>query len=289
MLSKILFTAFAATFALAQTNDVTPLPGSISASFNVTSLNNIMQLAAPLSANKLLNDHTFDINYKKTGFLGIYALEVKSIHFITVDDFSIRDVSFKEGTDTLVVTVGGINVNATCEASASGLWVIGTSLDAFTLTNITVQIELTTTSDDQVHWQLSETTRLSLGDLTLTMGDKFWNKLVTKHIDLIKGGINKGLQAAVNKIDALAASFNLKLANGDEFISASETKPFNWTMTTAPEFNPSTGLININMDGRYVDPVTGSSDTATGPLTYPAHVDGQQREEVFIHQSFIAS
>ena len=138
MIGKIFLSAFLAAFTQAQVADVAPMPGSIAASLNVTSLNNILQLAAPLAANKVLNGHTFEINYKKRGFAGIYNIDIQDISFITVDGFDVRDISFKEGTDTLVATVGGINVNATCNAKVSGLWVVKAALEAFTVENITM-------------------------------------------------------------------------------------------------------------------------------------------------------
>ena len=76
-----------------------------------------------------------------------------------------------------------------------------------------MQLELSTTSDDQVHWQLQEVTRLSMKDLTLTMDSEFWQILVDKNMNLIRIGIYKGLQKLVEKIDAAAAAFNKKLAS----------------------------------------------------------------------------
>ena len=220
MFSKILSTAFFAVFATAQLADLGGQPGGVMASLNVTSLNNILQLAAPLAANKALNGQTFAINYKKSGFAGIYNVDIKDISFITVDGFDVRDISFREGTDTLVATVGGINVDATCNAEVSGLWVIGAALEAFTLKNITAQIELTTTSDDQVNWQLTEVTRLSLEDLTLTLDSRFWQRLINKNMNLIKIGIYTGLQKVVSIIDTKAAALNAKLAaHGDFFLT----------------------------------------------------------------------
>lgn len=107
---------------------------------------------------------------------------------------------------------------------------------------------------------------------------------------MIKIAIQKGLAKAVAKIDKLAEAFNLKLANEhpDSFLSNSD-KPFNYTMTTAPELNPATGLITINMDGRFVNAHTSTSTTAPGPQSTPAMVDGKQREELFIHQSMVSS
>ena len=253
MIGKIFFTAFLAVFAQA---NVEPMPGAIAASLNVTSLNNIMQLAAPLAANKALNGHTFEINYNKKGFAGIYNVDIKDISFITVDGFSIRDVSFKEGTDTLMVSVGGINVNATCNASVSGLWVVKAALESFTVENITMQLELSTTSDDQVHWQLAETTRISIKDLTLKMDSKFWQTMVDKNMNLIRMGIYKGLQKLVTILADKAKAFNAKLAS-DKPYTYLDT-PFvqnlllNTTMTKAPELSREKNQINIHMNGLYV-------------------------------------
>ena len=285
MIGKIFLSAFLAVFTQAQVVDVAPMPGSIAASLNVTSLNNILQLAAPLAANKVLNGHTYEINYKKRGFAGVYNIDIKDISFITVDGFDVRDISFKEGTDTLVATVGGINVNATCNAKVSGLWVVKAALEAFTVENITMQLELTTTSDDQVHWQLQEVTRLSLMDLTLTMDSDFWQILVDKNMNLIRIGIYTGLQKLVEKIDAAAAAFNLKLAHQDAhtFITnVKENLPLNMTMTTAPSLSSKKGLIQINMDGRFIDTTTDTI-RAVPPSHFAEFVDGKQREEIFIH------
>ena len=289
MIGKIFLTAFLAVFTQAQVADVAPLPGSIAASLNVTSLNNILQLAAPLMANEVLDGHTFPINYTKKGFAGIYNIDIKDVSFIKVDGFTIKDVSFKEGTDTLVATLGGINVNATCNAKVSGLWVISAALDAFTVENITMQLELSTTSDDQVHWQLHEVTRLSIEDLTLTMSSDFWQILVDKNMNLIKIGIYKGLKTLIEKIDAAAAAFNAKLASDKPWTYWDA--PFvynlmlNTTMTKYPELSPEKDLINIHMDGLFVfDPETHIN--VPDPNTvWPVRVDGKQRDQIWIHES----
>ena len=289
MIGKIFLTAFLAVFTQAQYADVTPLPGSIAASLNVTSLNNILALAAPLAANEVLNGKTFEINYKKRGIAGIYSIDIKDITFITVDGFDVKDISFREGTDTLVATVGGINVNANCTAKASGLWVISAALEHFKVDNITMQLELSTTSTDDVHWQLHEVTRLSIQDLNLTMSNEFWQVLVDKNMVLIKMGIYKGLQTLIKKIDAAADAFNAKLASEKPWTYWDA--PFvqnlllNTTMTKAPELSPEKDLINIHMDGLFVyDPETHIN--VPDPNTeWPIRVDGKQRDQIWIHES----
>ena len=292
MIARTLLTALFAVFTSAKHHDnAEPMPGSIMASLNVTSLNNIVQLAAPLAANEALNGKTFEIDYKKKGIAGLYSVDIKDISLITVDGFSIKDVSFKEGTDTLVATIGGINVNATCNAKASGLWIISGALEAFTIKNITLQVELATTSEDEVHWQLSQVTRISVDDLTLTMNNNFWQTIVDKNMVLIRIGIYTGLQKLLGKLDSMTDALNLKLKTNEPTAFITEVKegmPMNLTMTAAPKMTAESNLININFDGRFVDSNTNTV-RAVGPSTFPELVDFKQREEIFIHQSVMNS
>lgn len=292
MIARTLLTALFAVFTLAKKHhDVEPMPGSLFASLNVTSLNNIVQLAAPLAANEVLNGKTFEIDYKKKGIAGIYSVDIKDITFITVDGFSIKDVSFKEDSDTLVATIGGIDVNATCNAKASGLWLISGALEAFTVKNITLQVELATTSDDEVHWQLSQVTRISVDDLTLKMNNNFWQTIVDKNMVLIRIGIYTGLQKLLGKIDTMTDALNLKLKSNEPEAFITEVKagmPMNLTMSAAPKMTRDSNLIQINFDGRFVDTNTNTI-RAVGPTDFPQLVDYKQREEIFIHDSVMNS
>lgn len=90
-------------------------------------------------------------------------------------------------------------------------------------------------------------------------------------------------------IDTYAAKFNAKLASADpSMIMDTKFGKLDATMTTYPTLSAETGLITINMDGRFVDETTGTI-RAAGPTEAPALVDGKQREEIFIHQSFFNS
>ena len=62
----------------------------------------------------------------------------------------------------------------------------------------------------------------------------------------------------------------------------------NTTMSTAPSLSRDANLVTFNMDGRFVDAVSGTT-RAAGPTSVPALVDGKQRDEVFIHQSVLNS
>jgi len=54
------------------------------------------------------------------------------------------------------------------KATAAGL--IPASIDAFTIKNLTVNIELYTTSTDQVHFEIGGSSFFEIEDFSLTMG-----------------------------------------------------------------------------------------------------------------------
>ena len=65
-----------------------------------------------------------------------------------MDGFSIKDLSFKEGTDTLVLKIGGIDINANIKGSASCLWLFSGHFEAVTIKNLTTVIEISTKTND---------------------------------------------------------------------------------------------------------------------------------------------
>lgn len=55
-----------------KTEAMDPKPGSITSTLSVESLNQIVQLAAPLMMNEFLSNKTYEIGFRKRGWLGIY-------------------------------------------------------------------------------------------------------------------------------------------------------------------------------------------------------------------------
>lgn len=164
-LSLLLISAFSTLvasqdyyFAPHKRPDVVPLeptPGSVEVSLSVQSLNNILQLAAPLAANEIFNNKTFELDYQRQGLLKIYNFQVDQIHTYSVDGFEVKDFSFKNNTNILVLTVGGVNINATMEGEASCVWLIKGHFEAFTITNLTMVIEIEIENkEDDVHYKV---------------------------------------------------------------------------------------------------------------------------------------
>lgn len=58
---------------------------------------------------------------------------------------------------------------------------------------------------------------------------------------------------------------------------------FNMTMTKYPEFRPSDQMIELHMDGRFVDPVTHQSIDVVNQIWQPRVPKVPQKEQFFIH------
>lgn len=108
----------------------------------------------------------------------VYNVEVDSIHTNSVDGFTIKDFSFKNGTNTLVLTVGGVDIDAVTVGKASCLWLISGSIEAVKVKNLTMQVEISTQSDDQVHYKVVEMSSFHIDDFEVTMGQKVWQTLI---------------------------------------------------------------------------------------------------------------
>jgi len=123
----------------AANDDLVPTPGSLSSTMSVKSLNHILSLAAPLAANEILTDKTFNVGMEKKGWMDLYSVGLGGIHSNTVDGPKKNDLSFKKGTDTLVLTLAGLDLDLTMiDASAHLLHMVKADVEAIKVTNFTL-------------------------------------------------------------------------------------------------------------------------------------------------------
>lgn len=61
--------------------------------------------------------------------------------------------------------------------------------------------------------------------------------------------------------------------------------PFNMTMTKYPEFRPLDQMIEIHMDGRFVDPITHQTIDSVNNIWQPRVQKVPQKEQILIHES----
>lgn len=128
-------------------NELVPEPGSLSTTLSVPSLNNILGLGIPLAINQVLNNHTFDLDYTSKGLWGLYYIHIDSITTNSVD-VGERKLDFVGDSNTLELSIKGINLDATMIGKATAAKLIPASIDAFTIKNLTLNLKLNTTSSD---------------------------------------------------------------------------------------------------------------------------------------------
>jgi len=124
-----------------------------------------------------------------------------------------------------------------------------------------MKLEISTESEDLVHYKVVETSYFHIDDFELTMGEKIWQDLVDEGHKLLLFTFN----TVIDKF--LPHWFQKKLAHYNEkietegpmtFVSKIFGKDllFNMTMTKYPEFRSSDQMIELHMDGRFVDKLT---------------------------------
>lgn len=67
-----------------------------------------------------------------------------------------------------------MDISATLIGKASCIWLISGHFEAFTIKNLTMVIEISTTSYDQVHYKIVETTDFHISDFSIQMKEKTW-------------------------------------------------------------------------------------------------------------------
>ena len=96
------------------------------------SLDNILARVVPLAATEIFTNYTLNINYKASGLFGIYNIEIDSL---TTNSIKVKDTSltFVPNTDTLQLTLSGVDIDATLVGKATAIKLIPASIDAFTI------------------------------------------------------------------------------------------------------------------------------------------------------------
>ena len=238
------------------------MPGGFAASLDVTSLNHIIQLAAPLLVNELLQNKTIDLNIDHVGTLHSYELFLTSIHFDDVTGPEIKDLSWSTNvpadihSDMVTLTLGGINVDATMVGKVK-VGFLPVHFKSFNITNITAQIDFAVDSTDDVHWQVMGASVFSVDDFTITFKEAAYNYISTKFHNQIMIGIQMVCDKISGGISTKTKALNTKVqyegAMTWESNLLSRFLPFNATMTEAPKLDEATDLITFHMDGRFLD------------------------------------
>lgn len=109
--------------------------------------------------------------------INLAGLELK-INQVNITDAKFGDVSmdFVGATDVVRTTITNANITLAVDAEATSFFPVPLDITEVFLQNVTMQLDLTTSSDDQLIWKVQETLLLSLQDFEITCKEKFWQK-----------------------------------------------------------------------------------------------------------------
>ena len=132
------------------------------------------------------------------------------------------------------------------------------SIDAFTIQNLTLVLEIFTTSTDQVHYKIGGTSYAHIDDFTLKMGQWVWQQLVNVNHKLLLLMANSFLGVGAPVIvGKQIQKFNKLVANETPMTFMTEILgqkiPLNVTSTMYPQFRSSDNMIELHLDGRFLD------------------------------------
>jgi len=156
---------------------------------------------------------TFPINFERKGRLNFYSVKINSLTIENIDGFTTKTLHFKEGTDKLVVEVGGINANVTVDGSVKGFWLIPLSADYFTIENASAYFEIDTVSDDLVHYTLDVDSLFSVEDVYIHMESGIIQRFVNLAHRFILNRINKSFSKLKDTLTGLTDNLNQKVAH----------------------------------------------------------------------------
>jgi hypothetical protein len=156
--------------------EITPHPGAFSIYLNDTGMNNFIQPIIPLAFVFGLNNRTFNLDIHKSELL--YSFDLTKLHLVEATGFDQKVFKYIDGTNRLHVVIGGVNASFTMDAALKALHFIPFEESAVNVTNLTLDFTLETTSDDQVHWKLADTSKITLDNVDIKMKNSFLDGLV---------------------------------------------------------------------------------------------------------------
>ena len=135
-------------------NEILPRPGAMSMYLNSTSVNNIMQTFVPLMAYFSLNDHTFNTSITESSYL--YKFDMEKVTVKSASGFTEKKFEYIPGTDKIHARLGGVNLVTFVDATFEALHFIPFESSAVNVTDLSVDFVIESTSNDGVHWAISE-------------------------------------------------------------------------------------------------------------------------------------
>jgi hypothetical protein len=225
---------------------------------NTTSVEHLMTTALPLACYFALNNKTFDLKLDQKSMF--YHLILNSMHLDTVSVGAGTVFEQLPGTDKIHMKISGINADVELNGKIYLGRLIPVTFSKVSMKGMAIDITLESTSTDNVHWKLTDTSSIDYTNMTITTTSKPINWVINHLSKMIKKKIAPAITGAINTeindINAMVAqekpyTFDVNLFN----LGA----PLNLTMTMAPSIMKDSSLIKLNFDGLFDKPEGSNS------------------------------
>ncbi len=215
---------------------VSPTPGGTQIFLSVPSMNTLFQDFFALASPYVIVGKEIDINKEIT--LGSLDLKINSVN-ITSFNVGNSGMEFVKGTDTVRTTISNTDIHLSVDAEATSKIPIPLEITDVYISGASLQLDLATTTDNQVNWQLVESSILSFKDINVTCAEKVWQKAFDTLKPEIIATSNYLLKFAEGVVSGAVDAFNYELAHqtDDTFVFDIAGIPLNLTMTKYPELN----------------------------------------------------
>ena len=281
--------------------------------FNAISQNEDKEAGAPGAAQIFLNVNAMQALLRViTGFVPYYDLIGKSwtpdldiqlagidfkLHQVNITEFEIAPSFFEfvGDTDTVRTIIPNANISLAVDAKATSFVPVPLEITEVNITNFNLQLDLGTTSEDQLIWQMQESLLLSVENVTMSVKEEFWQKhLVDKLQPAAMKAITYGLKFFQGVTTGVVEEFNEVLKNETEttfefnatsILGSEQEMLFNLTMSKAPEFSNEKGEILLHIDSNFDS--TDKRDYVPENISWMNFTSVPQGEQLWIHQSLI--
>jgi len=159
-----------------------------------------MRTFVPILSYYMLNNKTIETDIHEKSIL--YTFDLNSIHIDTVSGF--KTLIFEEipDTDKIHVKMAGIDAKIDIDGTLKALHFIPLKATKVEIVGLDIDFVIESTSTDNVHWAIVETSKISFDNFVITMKNSFLQKLVNMSSKIIDKVIEDMMPKLSKAIDA---------------------------------------------------------------------------------------
>jgi len=203
---------------------------------NVPSMSSLIKDASAFAPYYTVIGKSYDVNFDWSSKLADISIKQVNVTNLVIADASM---TFVNDTNTIRTMLTGANLFLDLDATVKTALGIKIDLQNLTLTNVTLQLDAITTSDNQVNWQLSVDPYFNVDDIEVMCKQKMWQKVIDgvkpELMKVVRYGLSFGQGVVMGLVDVL--NNDLQNQTDDMFVFNFKGLPLNMTMTRFPEFN----------------------------------------------------